>query len=107
MPAPSTHKERRYVDVVARWRDDGQVMPLAVCWPDGRTFQIDEVLGSPAANAFSSASEITLRYKVRVGGRVTNLFLEKSGGTRPALRWYVEALPGRPLWRFGRMQPRA
>ena len=103
MVAPSMNKERRYVDVVARWRDDGLVVPLAVCWPDGRTFQIDEVLGSPAANAFSSASEITLRYKVRVGGRVTNLFLEKSGDARSTFRWYVEALPGRPPWRFGRL----
>lgn len=102
MPAPNMRKERRYVDVVARWRDDGQVTPLAVCWPDGRTFQIDEVLGGPAANAFSSAHEITLRYKVRVGGRVTHLFLEKSGEAHPTLRWYVEALPGRPPWRFGR-----
>ena len=99
--AYGNHRERRYVDVIARWRDDGRITPLSVCWPDGRTFQVELVLGEPAANAFADADSRTLRYTVRVEGRITHLFMEKTGGSQPALRWYVEALREKPLWRFG------
>lgn len=99
---PEGHRERRYVDVIARWRDDGRITPLAVCWPDGRAFQVDRVLGGPSANAFAGADSRTLRYTVQVEGRVTHLFLEREADPSPTLRWYVEPLREKPLWRFGR-----
>ena len=40
MSLPDLHTTRRYVDVIARWRDDGSIVPLSVCWADGRTFQM-------------------------------------------------------------------
>ena len=96
--AYGNQKERRYVDVIARWGGDGRVTPLFVCWPDGRTFQVDRVLGEPAANAFASAGSRTLRYRVSVEGRVTNLFLERSGEGGDTVRWYVEERRHIPLW---------
>lgn len=33
-----------YVNVVLHVNDEGRIDPLAVIWPDGRTFRIDEVL---------------------------------------------------------------
>lgn len=95
-------RTRRYVDVIARWRDDGRIDPLSVCWPDGRSFQIEEVLGAPAANAFPQADACTLRYTVRIGGHVTQLFLERDGARPGEARWFVELRPGAPPWVFGR-----
>ncbi len=36
------HKVKHFVDVIARMRDDGLVVPLAVCWGDGRTFHVEQ-----------------------------------------------------------------
>ena len=96
---------KHYVDVIMRLRDDGRIVPLSVCWDDGRTFHIDQVLDGPISNAPRSASRRTLRYTVRIGRRRTNLFLECEAGegapiaTR-ALRWYVEVPEGMPLYRY-------
>lgn len=96
---------KHYVDVIMRLRDDGRIVPLSVCWDDGRTFHIDQVLDGPIANAPRSANRRTLRYTVRIGRRRTNLFLECEAGegapiaTR-VLRWYVEVPEGMPLYRY-------
>ena len=96
---------KHYVDVIMRLRDDGRIVPLSVCWDDGRTFHIDQVLDGPISNAPRSANRRTLRYTVRIGRRRTNLFLECEAGegapiaTR-ALRWYVEVPEGIPLYRY-------
>ena len=105
MATAKGQKTRRYVDVIARWRDDGRIEPLSVCWPDGRCFQVEEVIGEPASDTFPDAERHTLRYTVRIGGRVTHLYLERVGGKgREAsqLRWFVEMVPGHPPWVFGR-----
>ena len=97
--------QRRYVDVIARWRDDGRIEPLSVCWPDGRSFQVDAVIGKPAGDTFPDAAVHTLRYTVRIGGRTTHLYLERTAATahtaEPQLRWFVETRPEQPLWLFG------
>ena len=96
---------KHYVDVIMRLRDDGRIVPLSVCWDDGRTFHIDQVLDGPISTAPRSANRRTLRYTVRIGRRRTNLFLECEAGegapiaTR-ALRWYVEVPEGMPLYRY-------
>lgn len=86
---------KRYVDVFMRLTDEGRFDPLIVMWPDGRAFPISEVLdrGSfgPVYRGVSTA-----RYRVRIGGHVTNLFLERHVfeekiGKPPVVRWWVEA----------------
>lgn len=103
--SPAGAFAKHYVDVIMRLRDDGRIVPLSVCWDDGRTFHIDQVLDGPISNAPRSANRRTLRYTVRIGRRRTNLFLECEAGegapiaTR-ALRWYVEVPEGMPLYRY-------
>lgn len=85
-----------YVDVVMRLTDEGRADPLAVLWPDGRTFRIDEILQrgyfGPAVRATQTA-----RFRVRFGGHETDLFLEKRAGVErmgvpETLRWWVYAI---------------
>lgn len=96
---------KHYVDVIMRLRDDGRIVPLSVCWDDGRTFHIDRVVDGPISNAPRDAGRRVLRYTVQIGRRCTNLFLECEAGegapiaTR-ALRWYVEVPEGMPLYRY-------
>ena len=71
-----------YVNVVARFRKDGFLVPLTVQWEDGRVFQIDKVL-SVCRSASLKAGGAGTRYTCRILGSVTNLFLENG-------RWFVE-----------------
>ncbi|CCY05786.1 uncharacterized protein BN494_00245 [Eggerthella sp. CAG:1427] len=104
MSMPDSHTTRRYVDVIARWRDDGAIVPLSVCWPDGRTFQIEQVIGQPISNSFPGEGVRTLRYTVQIGSRKTHLYLEQEVTAKGSTdRWYVEALPYHAPWYFGRL----
>ena len=72
-----------YVQVDGRFTAEGRIIPQVVYWADGRRFIIDEVSDiRPAASL--KAGGAGLRYRIRIGGRETYLFLEEN-------RWFVEA----------------
>lgn len=82
-----------YVDVLVRWRDDGRIDPLAVIWPDGRKYDIDEVIGKPMRRASRQTGGTGLRYDVRIGTTHTYLFLEDElKGLSAKSRWFVERI---------------
>lgn len=96
------HKSRRYIDVIARWHDDGRVTPLCVCWPDGRTFQVGSVVGHYRLGEHGrSGDPRTLCYVVDLEGRRRQLFLERCDGKDPRGRWYVETDGEKRPWKFG------
>lgn len=101
MDFPAKYHNRQYVDVITRWRDDGRIMPLSVCWADGRTFHVNRVLGDPVSNAPASATARTLRYTVQIGTRTTYLYLERDTiNDRPSERWYVEVPQDQAPYRY-------
>ena len=67
---------KQYVDVVARILAGGQVVPVTVCWVDGRCFTIDEIV-STAGFGLTVHGIRTATYKVRFGGHATEVV---SGG---------------------------
>lgn len=71
-----------YVEVVARFDREGNLMPLSVVWEDGRTFEIDRVLDARRA-ASTKAGGVGMRYLCRIQGRETYLYFED-----PC--WFVE-----------------
>lgn len=82
-----------YVDVLVRWRDDGRIDPLAVIWPDGRRYDVDEVIGKPIRRASTQTGGNGLRYDVRIGSTRTYLFLEdETQGLSSNTRWFVEKI---------------
>lgn len=98
---PKAQKERQYVSVIQRVDSRGEIYPLAICWPDGRTFYID------TANCATSTyqSEFNHRdiktYIVKTGGKSVKLYLEHQGPSAPVLaRWFVLVDAGKPLWKF-------
>ena len=71
-----------YVDVIARYRKTGKIIPLIVYWEDDRAYRIDEIIDATRA-ASLKAGGTGIRYTVRIGGTVTFLFLEED-------KWFVE-----------------
>ena len=85
------HRER--IDVVARFGRDGSVEPVIVMWKDGRSFHIDEVL-SCTSFCPEHHGRRTMVFDVRLGGRVTQMFLEHWQGREGApdkAVWWVRA----------------
>lgn len=88
---------REYVSVVVRFERDGSIEPVTVCWKDGRSFPVDEVMArEPFGPAVKGRRNV--RYRVRFGGHETSLYLERSlegpeagGQGREQLRWWVYA----------------
>lgn len=80
----------------ARILAGGQVVPVTVCWVDGRCFTIDEIVSSTGFGLTVHGIR-TATYKVRFGGHATELYLEDQARERPdgsqahLMRWWVWA----------------
>jgi hypothetical protein len=71
-----------FVEVIARHTTDGQKIPLAVTWSDGRRFDIDKVTDVRRAASLKAGGQ-GMRYQCRINGRETYLWLEED-------KWFVE-----------------
>lgn len=80
-----------YLPVYVAFREDGQMLPRAILWEDGRKYAIDRVLQVRPAHAARAGGQGD-RYTVLIRGQQRYLFFERSlDGTDPILgRWFVE-----------------
>ena len=74
---------KRYVEVIVKCSPAGEIIPLAIYWPDnGELYEIDKVLDiRPAASLKAGGAGI--RYQCRIQGKETFLWLEEN-------KWFVE-----------------
>ena len=73
---------KKFVEVVAKFDEDG-IAPLSIQWPDGRLFDVDQIIDvRPAASI--AVGGLGIRYKCKIGGKERLLFYEEP-------RWFVEA----------------
>lgn len=95
------YAHKRYVDVLVRNTAEGQLIPFAVCWIDGRTFLIDEVLEMHRAWPSPSRDESKFywitRFDVRIGQHKTEIYQERypdnpDQGENAYTKWWVHAL---------------
>ena len=80
-----------YVAVRANFREDGTLIPFELTWEDGQTYRIDRVLDIRQAPALRAGGQGD-RYTIRVNGRQSHLFFERStnlSGNNIG-RWFVE-----------------
>lgn len=82
-------RKKQYVEVIARFDEDGAITPLSITWEDGRTFEIDRILDRRHA-ASLKVGGTGMRYLIRIGNATTYLFHEDP-------RWYVEAKVSVPV----------
>ena len=73
---------KAYVEVEARFSREGQLMPTAIIWEDGRRYEIDRVTDI-AKRASMKAGGAGIRYTCIIGGHQSYLFYEVD-------RWFVE-----------------
>lgn len=75
---------KTYVDVTARIDADGHIIPLAIAWRDGRTFEIDCVHDAIRRSS-TRVGGTGIRYLVSMHGHEKYLFYEGP-------RWFVEEI---------------
>lgn len=73
---------KKYVEMIVRYTEDGQVIPLAVRWSPEQLFEIDRVLDVRQA-ASLRAGGTGIRYLCRIQGKERFIWLEGN-------KWFVD-----------------
>lgn len=71
-----------FVEVIAKFTKDGEKIPLTIRWKNGRSFDIDKVTDIRSAASLKAGGR-GIRYRCRIGGHETYLWLEDD-------RWFVD-----------------
>lgn len=74
---------KKYVQVIADFSPDGDLMPLRVIWDDGQEFEITNVTDI-APRKYSKCGGVGVRYTCQIGRAKTFLYFEGN-------KWFVEA----------------
>lgn len=72
-----------YVEVVAKFEKDGNIIPISILWQDGTVYKLDKITNICVAASLKAGGS-GIRYTCIIKGVQTYLFLEKD-------RWFVEA----------------
>jgi len=83
------HPQRVYVRILVDYDPDGTMMPAAIKWEDGHTYEIDRV--TDIRRAASAAGSMGIRYTVRIMGQERRLFFEDTYSETGQPRWFVES----------------
>jgi len=75
--------QKKYVPVIARFEEDGRIIPLQILWKDGRVFEIDKVLDARPGVSRKVGGQ-GIRYICRILNKEACLYYEEP-------RWYVES----------------
>lgn len=83
--------EKAYVPVEVSFDERGFMHPVRLTWQDGKIFEIDRVIQIKPAAAMKAGGQGD-RYTIRIAGKETYLFFERSTADRGAVigRWFVE-----------------
>ncbi|MGI6669233.1 MAG: hypothetical protein ACOX4M_07520 [Acetivibrionales bacterium] len=72
-----------YVEVIVKFTEDGNKIPLSIKWKDGRSFGIDKVTDIRRAASLKAGGH-GIRYRCRINGKETYLWLEDD-------KWFVDS----------------
>ncbi|NLC17437.1 MAG: hypothetical protein GX756_06130 [Clostridiales bacterium] len=72
---------KKFVEVIAKYNQEGQIRPLKIIWEDGRVFEIQRITDiRPAASL--KAGGAGLRYSCIINKKKVYLFLEDN-------KWFI------------------
>jgi hypothetical protein len=72
---------KKFVEVIAKYNQEGQIRPLKIIWEDGRVFDIQRITDiRPAASL--KAGGVGLRYTCIISRKKVYLFLEDN-------QWFI------------------
>jgi len=91
MPTSTANSPKVYVSVLVAFNSQGVIYPRALVWEDGKRYDIDKVLEVRQAAAMKAGGQGD-RYKIRVNGKESYLFFERSTNLtgNNIGRWFVE-----------------
>ena len=72
---------KQYISVTAKFDIDGNILPIAINWDDGRSFSIDRIIDVRYA-ASLKAGGAGIRYTCRIRQSEKHLYLEDN-------RWFI------------------
>ena len=72
----------KYIQVVAKFLENGEVIPLSLFWENGKEYIIDKVI-SKKNLASTKGGGVGIRYEVKIKSQIKFLFLHE-------YRWFVE-----------------
>ena len=83
--------EKAYVPVEVSFDERGFMHPVRLIGQDGKVFEIDRVIQIKPAAAMKAGGQGD-RYTIRIAGKETYLFFERSTSEKGAIigRWFVE-----------------
>ena len=86
-----------YVGVKAEFDENGTLLPLEIQWENGHRYSIDKVTNIRQAAATRAGGQGD-RYTIRVNGRQSYLFFERSANQtgNNIGRWFVERRVPKP-----------
>lgn len=73
---------KRFVDMIVRFKEDGQIIPLQINWGPDQVYEIDSIIDIQRV-ASLKAGGIGLRYLCRIKGQERYIWHEGD-------RWFVE-----------------
>lgn len=84
---------KKYVEVIAVFREDGLLLPREIVWKDGRHYEIDRVSQIAPAASMKVGSQGD-RYTVWMRGQQRYLFFERNASLNGNNigRWFVESI---------------
>ncbi len=71
-----------FVDVIAQFTKEGELIPMEVTWNDGRKYSVDKVFEHKKAASLKVGGQ-GIRYRCRVCNKEIYLFLEEG-------KWFME-----------------
>ncbi len=82
---------KAYIEVAVRFKPDGTMIPTAIVWEDGISYEVDRVISIRPGYAAKSGGQGD-RYVVQVNGRQTCVYFERSTNTTGKVigRWFAE-----------------
>lgn len=79
-----------YLEVELKCTVQGEIIPTAIIWQDGRRFEIDKIL-DVKRRASLKAGGVGIRYECMIEGSIKYLFMEDIEFNRlSGAKWFVE-----------------
>jgi hypothetical protein len=85
------NNDKVYVDVLVNFDADGNMHPTLITWEGGKVYPIDRILNVVPAAAMKAGGQGD-RYTIRVSGKESYLFFERSPKVSGCNlgKWFVE-----------------
>ncbi len=77
---------KRYINVLAYFNKEGHMVPRAIIWDDGISYEVDKVL-QIKQQVHSELGGNGTSYLCKIGGYERTLFFERG----PINRWFIES----------------